>query len=60
MSVRCGSGVDNFFHFVVVSFSFYNVGWGVCIVRSMFLCFLVRGEKRVMEHRVYAPSGRQL
>ena len=57
MTVRCEMGVDNFFHFVVISFSFYNIRWGACIVRSMFLCFFVEGEKGVVEHRMYVPSG---
>jgi hypothetical protein len=57
-AVRCRSRVNNFFHFIVISFFFYNVWWGACVVRSMFLRLFVEGEKRVMEHRVYAPSGR--
>ena len=58
--VRCEAGVDNFFHFIVVSFSFYNVRWRACIVRSMCLGFLIGGEKGVVKHRVYVPSGGQL
>ena len=55
--VRCGAGVNNFFHFVVIGFSFYNVQWGACVVMSMFLCFFIGGEKRVVEYRMYVPSG---
>ena len=50
------SCIDNLFDFIVVHFSFNDVGWRSGEVGAVFRCFFVRGQKRVVKHGVNAPG----